>query len=566
MSDIPLPSVISPAEIAAAAYAEGEAAYQRGDVRKALNHYLTALVNEPSRTLFRRGALKALEMVKGYKALPANVIQALEACTADPTLDLQPIARIAANMLRGDPRREALHALLSAQDDSFAKAVTDKSLDWVFTHGLLIGALEHSIICDEDLETTLTALRRHVLRLAHARDGWQALQSYRPFLAALARQCIITRHIWVEQPDERAHLATLSNSTTISVAERALLRCLYEPLSALSADEAETLPAVLREIVSNRAQEKELAAILPEVTPISSGMSNSMKAQYEGFPYPPWKQYGSGIALTLNRFLEIYVPKLEYELPQTGVFDILIAGCGTGRFTNELARLMPFARLRAVDLSRASLGYAARMADINGVKNVSFGVADIRMLGSIPKRFSLIECGGVLHHMANPVEGLHILRDLLLPGGLIRIGLYSDRARSDITLARDFVMAQNLEDSITGMRAARHAIFALPKTEPVRRVARRSDFYSADSFHDLVFNVHEIRFTPLSMKNMFAESGLIFLGMVVDHPLRRAQYLAANPDDPQCRDLDKWEEFEKAYPDTFNGMFQMWLQKPLDAA
>ena len=553
------------ADMAAKAFVDGDEAYQKGDVNKALNHYLTALVHDPGHALYRRGALKALNMVRAYKAMPASVVRALEGCADDPTLDLQAMARIAANLLRGDSRLESLQTLLSAQDRVFANAVADKSLDWVLAHRLLISALEHSNICDEDLETTLTSMRRQVMRLALTRDGWQAFQSYRPFLAALARQCIITRHIWVEQPDERAHVATLTNNTTISVADRALLRCLYEPLSALTAAETESLPPILHDIVLNRVREKELAATLPEVTPISSGMSNSMKAQYEGFPYPPWKQYGSGVALTLNQFLQIYVPALAYPLPNAGVFDILISGCGTGRFTNELARMLPFARIRAVDLSRTSLGYAARMAESNGVKNVSFGVADIRMLGRIPKRFSFIECGGVLHHMANPAEGLQILRDLLLPGGLLRIALYSDRARADVTLAREFVMARNFEDSIQGMRAARQAIFTLPKTDPVRRVARRPDFYSADSLHDLVFNVHEIRFTPLSMKNMFAELGLTFLGIVVENPLRRSQYLAANPDDPHCRDLDRWEEFEKSYADTFNGMFQMWLQKPLGA-
>ena len=38
------------------------------------------------------------------------------------------------------------------------------------------------------------------------------------------------------------------------------------------------------------------------------------------------------------------------------------------------------------------------------------------------KEFDLIESGGVLHHMAEPIIGWKVLVDLLKPGGLTKIG------------------------------------------------------------------------------------------------------------------------------------------------
>ena len=69
------------------------------------------------------------------------------------------------------------------------------------------------------------------------------------------------------------------------------------------------------------------------------------------------------------------------------------------------------------------------MANKLDVANVQFRQGDILALANLDKRFEIVECAGVLHHMADPIAGWRILVDLLQPHGLIRIGLYSARAR-----------------------------------------------------------------------------------------------------------------------------------------
>ena len=58
--------------------------------------------------------------------------------------------------------------------------------------------------------------------------------------------------------------------------------------------------------------------------------------------------------------------------------EVLIAGCGTGQQAVQAALAYgPQARVLAIDLSAASLAYAARMAERFGARNVAFAQADL---------------------------------------------------------------------------------------------------------------------------------------------------------------------------------------------
>ncbi|MBL8643872.1 MAG: class I SAM-dependent methyltransferase [Rhodospirillaceae bacterium] len=525
---------------AAAAFASAEQAYLRGDLKTALNGYLTALMKAPGTALYRRTALEVLAMFDGYGKLAAPIVAALEDCARDPTLDMQPLMRVVKNIVLGDARFAALDASLA--NGRFDADLANGDFDWFFTNPLLLAVLVRATSVDEASEAVYTRLRRAVLEHPElaARHG--------AFVEALACYCVRTRHVWAETPEERAKLAGKS----------ALIRCLYDPIGA----DADNLPPLLKQISAERAEERALAAALPQLTPIAPGLSAAMQAQYENYPYPPWVQNGAVEPTRWPAFTARYMPQPPFPIPNPEVLDILVAGCGTGRSSVDLAQRFPTARITAVDLSRASLGYAARMAKAMNVPNISFGVADILMLGELGRTFTFIECGGVLHHMNDPAAGLAMLTGLLTPGGVMRLSLYSERARAPIVAARAFVAEHKFPDTLEGLRAARAAILALPEDHPVRRVARRTDFASADGLHDLIVNVHEERYTPDGLKALFDNEGLTFLGFDIANPAKRAAYQAQYPHDPLGRDLDAWEEFEKVQADTFQAMFQMWLQKP----
>lgn len=525
-------------------------AFARDDIKTALTQGLAALSADPAEIAAAALVLELLSRLDGYR-LPEAATAALRRWAGDARLDPGPWPRIARNVLAADARWAALERDPAAADH-----------DWFYTEPLLLAALERTTVADEALERLLTRLRR-ALTFAVARDGRSEVLARHPqFAAALARQCVAVRHVWLEQSDERAALARIRRDARVGRPERAVLSAMYLPLGELDDDERAALPPPLRDMVAERQQERALAERLPQLTPIGSGVSDAVRAQYEAFPYPPWRTAPLNAPLAWPTMVARLVGPTPAPVPTTEPCEVLIAGCGTGRSACLMASLLPEARILAVDLSRASLGYAARKARELGLRTIEFGVADIQHLGTLDRRFHLIECGGVLHHMADPAAGLRVLTGLLRPGGLINLALYSERARQPIVAARAFVAERGFADDIAGMRAARAVIFALPADHPVRRITRRTDFYSADGLHDLVFNAHEVRFTPAGLKPLIAGAGLTFLGFRLDTPGRMQAYVAANPADPLGSDLDRWEEFDKLHTDTFIGMMNMWLQKP----
>ena len=93
------------------------------------------------------------------------------------------------------------------------------------------------------------------------------------------------------------------------------------------------------------------------------------------------------------------------QLGKHNDLDVLVAGCGTGQHSIETAQRFSGAKVLAVDLSLASLGYAKRKTHELGLANVDYAQADILELGKLDRRFDLIEAMGVLHHLREPWHG-----------------------------------------------------------------------------------------------------------------------------------------------------------------
>ena len=111
----------------------------------------------------------------------------------------------------------------------------------------------------------------------------------------------------------------------------------------------------------------------------------------------------------------------------------MIAGCGTGQHVITTASKYKNVRVYALDLSFNSLSYAKRKAMELGIKNINFIQGDILNINALNKKFDLIESVGVLHHMENPLEGWKLLKNYLKDDGLMLIGLYSEKARANIS-------------------------------------------------------------------------------------------------------------------------------------
>jgi len=100
---------------------------------------------------------------------------------------------------------------------------------------------------------------------------------------------------------------------------------------------------------------------------------------------------------------------------------VLEAGCGVGAQTVTLAQRSPGARFTSIDASAHSLAEAKRRAEVSGLANVEFRLADIFALPFSRESFDHVFVCFVLEHLSPPVEALAILRELLRPGGSITV-------------------------------------------------------------------------------------------------------------------------------------------------
>src|SRR4029077_5811387 len=164
----------------------------------------------------------------------------------------------------------------------------------------------------------------------------------------------------------------------------------------------------------------------------------------------------------------------------------------TGQNLIEMARQLQGAEVLAVDLSLASMGYAMRQGRAPGRGNITFAEADIRELGSLDRRFDVIDASGVLHHLADPWEGWRVLLSLLRPGGVMQVGLYSELGRRNIVAARALIAERGYRPVAEDIRRCRQDIAAAD--DPLlKSVSRVDDFFTIGECRDLLFHVQEHR-------------------------------------------------------------------------
>ncbi len=340
---------------------------------------------------------------------------------------------------------------------------------------------------------------------------------------------------------------------------------MYMPLDALpqaSALLAGGWPPLLEGVVTQQVrepmEERALRPSLARLTAIEDGISRAVRQQYEEHPYPRWVHAASASApVTLNEHLRRQFPTAAFEpLADTDTLEILVAGCGTGRHPIEVARTYRGARVLAIDLSLASLGYAKRKTPPALAEQIAYGQADILKSGEIARTFDLIEASGVLHHLAEPFVGWRALLALLRPGGFMHVGLYSEVARRDIVAARVFIAERGYQPTADGIRESRQVLL----DSPLKDVARAGDFFGTSECRDLLFHVQESRMTIPQIKAFLAENALRFIGFEFAPPVLQ-HYRGVFGGDSAMRDLDRWHAFEMENPDTFAGMYQFWIQK-----
>lgn len=426
---------------------------------------------------------------------------------------------------------------------------------------VFLATLAGLVNVDPGLETMLVPLRRLILL--------ERRQVPSAFLAALARQGANNEYVWPETAAETEALARLEAdiarrgaSGRKLGAELGVLAA-YRPLARMPGFAAfgtkapitdPPLRALVEEMRKDAAATARILKTLPTLTPLSGMVSQAVARQYEENPYPRW--------------LALAVPEPGSRRPADlggQDIDVLVAGSGTGKQAVRAALgYGPGARVLAVDLSRASLAYGVRMAGRYKVANLEFAQADILELGGLGRRFDIIECTGVLHHMADPLAGWRVLAGLLAPGGRMRVALYSRAARAPVAACREAIARRNLPATDESIRAFRAELLAGGGAAP-ELAALTSDMFALSAIRDLLFHVHEVTFTLPEIEACLDELGLVFDGFGLPESLA-ARLLAEVGADPASATLADWHRVETLHPETFRRMYQFSCRKPESAS
>ncbi len=552
--------------------AEGDAITALNIVRQSLQIKETERARQNFVTCVRR-----LRFADADAELRALVLRAL----TEPWTRPSDLATVGINLVKLNPVVEACMPWVDGAWPPAPNAPAERLLGTdaaaLAADPLLYALLNATPVCDFDLERFLTLVRRDLLEAAIASGPAEGEDDAAlDFYGALANQCFINEYVFSRTDDESSKVGDLRDAlrTALESGERispllVLAVAAYFPLGSLplasrllDTQWPEAVAAVLAQQIREPLEELRLRPAIARLTAIDDEISLRVQNQYEENPYPRWiKPAPAGKATNLFAFLRQKFPQAFFQRGGAAEgTDILIAGCGTGQHSIETSRMFTGARVLAVDLSMNSLGYARRKTGELGLASIEYAQADLLRLGSLERRFDLVESVGVLHHLADPWAGWRVLLPLLRPGGIMRLGFYSALARRNIVKARAFIAEKGYGSSADEIRRCRQDLLGPDTDAELRTVTTLPDFFSTSACRDLLFHVQEHRMTLTEIGAFLRANGLAFVGFEIEDEVRHA-YRKRFPLDRAGVDLGQWQRFENDNPDTFIGMYQFWVQK-----
>ena len=533
-----------------------------GQAQPALAAVRRALTLAPDDAAARAQLASVLSVLRPERYDP-GLDRDLEKVLLDSRIDPQPLARCLAVQVR----------LRCATSEDGPKA-TD--IDALVGDTALMALLSRTVNVDAELEHWLKRLRQVLLQEVVA--GRLPTQ----LCGAMALQCFANEYLWELGAPECAAAAQLrarfkarlvregmgTRSDAFECELAALAMC--EPLSALGLDSQLAVKTssgsegmfarMLRRCLLEPRQERDLRTEIAELDVDANRVSVAVRAQYEDNPYPRWVTPPQSPQETISASLwRRFGARLRMPAPGR-IDDILVAGCGTGFEVVLLAASQPGARIVAMDLSLASLAYARRMTAQLGLEQVRFLRGDLLAAERLGQQFDLIISTGVLHHLDDPMAGWRALRRVMKADGLMRISLYSERARRAIVAVREQIAEAGISWGEEGLQMIRGKILRAPDGDPLAELARSDDLFSVSAVRDLLFHVCEHRFTPAQIALCLQELKLEFLGMETADPSIRTRFRAYHGAGADIAGLAAWDEFEQRNPRSFDAMLQFWCQ------
>ncbi len=436
--------------------------------------------------------------------------------------------------------------------------------------------LRKRINTDIPAEFLLTEIRRQIL-YAEPRMLEEAIMH--KFITSLIQQVINNEYVWLVTDAERERLAMLSQEIVSadpaspvqwSIVAQVAMYVRINELLAPGVDKntflqsVTAMPTMLEKLLNSYlANYEEEQTIKKSIESADDAIQNSTSKMiadnYEAYPYPRWIHLEKPSPPVRRQRLAEFFDEQEIDFTDRP-FKVLVAGCGTGNKVIQYA--MSYgnqAEILAIDLSKASLAYATRMARKFDITNIRFMQMDILDLYQYEKYFDIVECTGVLHHLKDPLEGGKALVSSVRDGGIVHLSLYSELARRQIVSLREkYQLAPDATDD--EIRAKRYRMMLDDPAAIDERLSLRWDFFDLNRCKDLLFHPLEHRFTVPQLGDLLAALELDFRGL--ERPdYVKSHYWTRYPGASEKRNLAAWHSFELRYPDAFGSLYEIWAYK-----
>jgi SAM-dependent methyltransferase/tetratricopeptide (TPR) repeat protein len=553
---------------------------KEGSTLEAVSHFCDALTLDSSDELIRRNLFDVLKAIRWedvrVKELSEPIRRHVEASLNFPEFDITRYIPVVATLVFSSDHILLANKVLGSSPigegvgSSYRSCIVDVCRD-----ALLQELLRSNVLPLPAIEVFLTGLRRVLLEISvNERDFLTHIPIQ--FCVSMAHQAYLTEYAYETRESELLLLKSMQDELSAKIKDGKPLKHLDRAALAISAayislDEwIDIVPDALNDgplssLFEAQIHDKRVEArLLGEIevhSPITDKTSIKVRNQYEENPFPRWARLARPPSRTIGETLQILFPYFQAPAKLFGTCSILIAGCGTGQHPIMDALRYPDCQLTAIDLSLQSLASAMRRSKNYEVSNLRLLHGDILNFGERDDQYDVISCTGVLHHMADPVAGWRALLSRLSPGGVMKIGVYSELARRHVAEVRQWISQQNLTPTEETIRETRHLILNAPPEDAKRNVLSIVDFYSISGARDLLFHAQENTFSFPKISGAMDTLGLEFIGLQLSRPEIGETYKRMFPGDPNMTNFHNWHDFEKTYPDSFSSMYQFWCRR-----
>ena len=431
--------------------------------------------------------------------------------------------------------------------------------------------ISEDIVKNKKIEFILTKIRKEIL---HNLEKYKNDEMILEFQTFITFQCFNNEFVYFQTIEEAKLIKDIENQLKIQAENNQFLSSLhllslgsyinighFDWSRAIRYDKK--IKDIFKEIISNVLLENSIKNRIPSLKPITDETSKLVEKQYTENPYPRWIRKTNTSKININELIQR--EKINVlKTPDNPISpNIMIAGSGTGQQLMKVAGNFPSSDILAVDLSADSLAYALRKLKELNFNNITYLKGDILDISVINKKFDIIECTGVLHHMEEPIKGLESLIGNLKENGLLKIALYSKLARHEIIKFRKLIDRKKDYFSENFVRNLRNDIFTRKNSDydEFIKIPQLNDFFSMSGIRDLLFHSKEHQFTILDIKKILDDYGLHFGGFVFGNTSHLNNFKKMFPNQNSEYSLDNWNEFELNFGTNFIGMYQFWVQK-----